>query len=360
MKKRITERLFNDDSFWNQPIPENVELSPESDRYIEMLEQIEGMKGFNINVHEWTIPVYYADKDTPRYKLAPKIMDCYLSQGHLMASEKYLTDDHPKGIHESVSGGVPIPKEAEPDSEDDAHMTIIDLDERKCYDMWQIAKQEDGSWGTNAAIAYDLDGSGVYNLDDYKNVHNDESIHYYGPCRAPGVPAAAGLIMHHEIEAGQIEHKLAFACKESGLQQFVSPPAIWTDGWRPGGIPEGITMQLDPNLDIESLDLSPTGKIMARALQKYGAVLVDYCEGATFYVEGLFGKEDDRSWNGLISEDDMSTIGFENYRFIKPEKIINKGSHPIYHHLMSKNYYDYLKEVQHVSSEASPLNRIHD
>lgn len=356
MKKQYTHRFFNDESFWNQPIPENPEISEKNNEYIQLLNEIGGDQGFHINVDAWTIPVYFADKNTPVYKLNPKIMDCYLSQGHLIASEPYLNDEHPKGIHHSVKNGVPIPKEAEPDDELDAHMTVIDIDKKKCYDMWQVGKQPDGSWATNAAIAYDLEGSGVYDINEFSHVHNDESIHYYGPCRASGVPSIAGLIMHHEIEAGKIEHKLAFACQQVGLQKFTFP-AIWTDGWRPDGIPEGITIQLDPTLDIEKMNLSEAGKIVAKALQTYGAVLVDYCDGSTLYAEGLFNKDDPRSWENLLSEDDMQAIKFENYRFIKPQKIINKGSHPIYHNGMSALFYDYLRKLKHVPPSADPRNR---
>lgn len=352
MIANYTQRFFNDESFWNQPLAQRPELASENNDYSQLLKDIGGINGFHINVFSWTIPVFYADNNTPVYSLKPKLMDCYLSQGHFLASEPYLNDDHPKGIHPSVSAGVPIPKEAEPDGECDAHMTVINLDTHTCYDMWQVGKQKDGTWASNAAIAYALTGSGVYDRNDFSQVHNGESIHYYGPCRASGVPSIAGLIMHHEIASGRIEHKLAFACQQVGLQQFTYP-AVWTDGWRPGGIPEGITLQLDPALDLEKLNLSPSGKIIAKALQVYGAVLVDYCGGATLYAEGILAN-DERTWENILSESDLSGISFEHYRFIQPETLINKGSHPVYHNGMSLRYYNYLKQLGYVPANARP------
>jgi hypothetical protein len=162
--------------------------------------------------------------------------------------------------------------------------------------------------------------------------------------------------MHHEIDAGAIEHKLAFACQQVGLQTFTYP-AVWTDGWRPDGIPEGITIQLDPKLNLDELNLSPSGKIIAKALQIYGAVLVDYCGGCTLYAEGIFNENDEKTWKNILSEEDLEKIGFENYRFIKPETLIHKGSHPIYHNGMSLHYYNYLRELKTVPPSASPLNR---
>ena len=335
------KRFFSESSFWNTPIPDNPVVSAEDKHFKELLNEY---KGFHLNVDTWTIPIYYADQNTPKYKLEHKIMECPISQGHLLATQPWIDGDHPVGIHKSAQGYIPIPDEAQPDGENDAHMAIVDLSEGRVYDMWQLRKNDDGSWSTNAAIAYDLDGEGVYKLKDFANVHNNESIHYYGPCRASGVPSIAGLIMQNEIEQGKIEHKLAFACPKVGLQKFCYPPAIWTDGWLPDGIPEGISMQLSPDLDLTKFDLSPAALIVATALQQYGAALVDFSGDITLYAEGLFSKDEERSWDGILNEFSMIGIGFDNFRFIQPEEVINKGSHPVFHSGMSRLFYDYCIE----------------
>ncbi|MBN2711294.1 MAG: hypothetical protein JXR97_02530, partial [Planctomycetes bacterium] len=114
------------------------------------------------------------------------------------------------------------------------------------------------------------------------------------------------------------------------------------------GIPEGITMQLDPGLNLDSFDLTPGARQIAECLQVYGAVLVDYCDGATFYAEGLQGENDPRSWDGLLSPDGVMGIGFEHFRFLKPEQRIYKGSHPAYHNGISRKFYNYLIETKSV------------
>lgn len=40
-------------------------------------------------------------------------------------------------------------------------------------------------------------------------------------------------------------------------------------------LPEGARLRLDPSLDLDSLDLTPSEKTIARALQKYGMYLAD-------------------------------------------------------------------------------------
>lgn len=332
------ERFFSAESFWNTPISCQPEIHEKSSHFVDLLK---GNGGFHINVDEWTIPVYYADADTPRYKLNRKITKCPLSQGHLIASQPWLGNGHPEGIHPSAQGLVPIPEEAIPDGENDAHMAVVDTTTNTVYDMWQVRREADGSWSTNSAIAYDLNGDGVFDQTDLGGIHNNESIHYYGPCRASGIPSIAGLIRHYEIEQQQINHKLAFACQQVGLQEFCSPPATWTDGWRPDGIPEGIVIQLDPELDLETLGLSAAGMTVAKALQQYGAVCVDYSCQPTMYAEGLFARNEPRSWQGLLESLVVKAIGFEHYRFLKPEQTVCKGSHPVFHSGISRRFYDF-------------------
>ncbi|MEB0161112.1 hypothetical protein, partial [Pseudomonas sp. AH2 (2023)] len=58
-----------------------------------------------------------------------------------------------------------------------------------------------------------------------------------------------------------------------------SYPAQRSDGsLRPGtpnAIAEGQRFRLDPSLDVDSLKLTPLGKMVAKAAQKYGFIVVD-------------------------------------------------------------------------------------
>jgi len=336
--------FFAPDSFWNTPLAADARPDAESTRWIDLLAQsLPTPRGLHINLHDWTIPIFHADATTPRHRLHPKLLRCHLSQGHVKASQHRLTPDHPLGLHASVRGiDVPIPDHAAPDAKQDAHMTIIDLDARRVYDLWQCRREADGTWHTNAAIAYELDGSGVFRPEDIEGIANDESIHFYGPCRASGVPLLGGLILRDEIEAGRIDHKLAFACPVPGLQRHVCPPAVWTDGWLPGGVPEGCTLQLDPALDLDAFSLTPAARAIARALQIYGATLVDYAGGVTLYGESL-EPHPDRTWQGLLGEDDLFPIGLEHYRILETGPLRELGSHPVYHQGMARLFYEHIE-----------------
>jgi hypothetical protein len=173
-------------------------------------------------------------------------------------------------------------------------------------------------------MVYRVDGPGVFPLEMFARLHNGETVHMYGPSRAPGVPAIAGLTMEHELRAGEIRHRLAFASSTVALQQFVHPPACWTDGPVRGGFPEGAVLQLDPDLDLDRFALSPAGRTIARAWQRYGAVCVDGCGGNVLYAEGLYGHPG-RSWDGVLTSRDVEALGYDHFRVLFMENVIRKG-----------------------------------
>ncbi len=339
----ITCPVFSPDSFWNTPIPAGAPTAADSDRWLRLLHEFQpGNTGLHINLHAWTFPVFRADAGTPRRQLHPKLLRCNLSQGHVKTVEKRLGSRHVLGLHPSVKKGVPVPKGAVPDKEADAHMCVIDTDARRAYDLWQCRQEEDGTWLTNSAIAYDLDGPGVFTREDIADIGDDESVHFYGPCRASGTPILAGLILKQEMESGRIAHKLAFCCPVPGLQRYVSPPAIWTDGWMPEGLPEGSLIQLDPALDLSRFSLSPAARVVTRALQEYGAVLCDYGGSASLYGE-LLEPHPGKTWRGSLGEEDLFPIRFEHFRVLESDRVQAGGSHPVYHCGMSALFYDYIR-----------------
>ena len=219
---------------------------------------------------------------------------------------------------------VPIPDKALPDPEVDAHFAIVDRENNMAWDMWGFRTRADGSFESNTGMKYRLDGDGAFKTESFE-IKNGESVHFHGPSRAAGVPAIAGLIMYDEVMSGKIGHKLAIATRFAAFQEFVYP-ASWTDGYTKGGIPEGAVIQLDPNLDLSIFELTDGELVVAKALQEFGAVVVDVAQGTPLYAEGLWGHPD-KSWKGILHEWDkgICTIPIENYRILKVGETIKKG-----------------------------------
>jgi hypothetical protein len=107
--------------------------------------------------------------------------------------------------------------------------------------------------------------------------------------RACGFPLVAGLITVAEMQQGSIEHALAIAYPHI-RSRYYTPPASTaqptTDqalGTR--GVPCGGHIQLDPAIDLNTLGLSVSGMIVARALQKYGAFVGDFSGAVSLYAD---------------------------------------------------------------------------
>lgn len=320
-------RFFHDSSFWNQPINVDAPVDPDSRAMLNFLAKHDA-RGFWINLHSWTIPIYEVDASTPRKKVRRRIQ-AGRSEGCLERSIPYLHPQHPMGhgrefASDAQAGLIPIPTYARPDPESDSHIALVDWANGWIWDMWAARIGPDGEWECNSGMKYRADGPGVFDRADF-DVHNGESIHPYGPARAAGVPILAGTIMHDEVAAGVISHKLGFATQAAAFQRFVHPPACWTDGGWPEGLPEGAVVQLDPAIDVEQLKISRGAKIVARALQIYGAVNVDVCGGHALYGQGLRNDPRGRTWDGLLTENALVGLGFENFRVLKMENVIPQG-----------------------------------
>jgi len=66
--------------------------------------------------------------------------------------------------------------------------------------------------------------------------------------------------------------------------------------------------------------------VVARALQKYGMVVVDFARGQPIYAEGLWGYPN-KSWEGKLRQWDggINDIPYKYYRILKIEDPVFKG-----------------------------------
>ncbi len=97
---------------------------------------------------------------------------------------------------------------------------------------------------------------------------------------ATGLPLIGGQITAEELQRGEIDHVMGIALVETANWDVVSWPAQRSDGWNMGTpgvglIAEGQRMRLDPTIDVDSLDISPVAKTVAKAAQIYGFVVWD-------------------------------------------------------------------------------------
>jgi hypothetical protein len=220
-----------------------------------------------INIDDYSVPLYWADASTATFTVPADIggMGWSSSDGF------------------NATATVPIPADAAPDPQSDAHMLIVDRARSLEWGFFN-ATHSGNSWNCKLCATADLNGTGTRPAE----ATNPTWYTSHGP-RACGFPLIAGLIRTEEIEAGAIEHALVVAYPHIRAGMYTYPAstaqAKVNEAIKTRGIPCGGRVQLDPSLDLDALGLSQSGKIIARALQKYGAYVGDYSGSMSLYAE---------------------------------------------------------------------------
>lgn len=312
-----TIRFFSDSSFWNQPIAKDAEIDKRSDYWISLLERDPSGENFGLNIESYTIPIYEVDSTVKCVKI---------NQIKHRVKKDGTVGTHYRQSERFSAVGFPIPKNMFPSPGTDKHVAAFNRDRNLIWDMFLVRKDINGEWESATGMVYPLDGLGVFNREDF-NVEIGTSIHGHGPGVAAGIPIVAGVIRYDEIENGSINHRLAGALRFVAYQEFVFP-ATWTDGNFEGGIPEGAVIQLDPVLDLSKYNLTKEELIVAKAMQEYGIVIVDFSVGSTIRVEYLDGLAG-RSWKGKLrgwnEPGGIKSIPVSNYRVLKVGEIQKGG-----------------------------------
>lgn len=266
--------------FWSA-LPQDPTLDPQSAAYIQDLLKGTSQTGLDIATTSYNVPIVRPPSGTARVtvKLA---MD---------------SPAHPLGT-------VPIPDSARPAQGTDGDLVILDTDNNVSYEFWQMQRIGNG-WQATEAVTFDLQGDGIN--------------HAGSGVRATSLSLLLGLLTYDEVSGGgPIQHAIAWA-SDRASNQFYTSPAASSDGNQPGGdpasLPEGARLQLDPGLNVGALGLSPAGQRIAEALQLYGMFLVDLSADSTLIAEDLDGTG--KSWDGLLSFDEIHKIPASSFRVVK-------------------------------------------
>ena len=281
-------RPFSSDSPWNTRIPAAAAADCDSPALIADL----ASRGpWLINIKDWSIPVYFVDAAaTPRHDVGDLRPGIY-------------------GAGFAFPRRIPIPTGAiaSPPVGDhsDNHLCVIDRALGLEWGMWAARQDATGRWFTGLGAVTDLNGTGVAPpwFDGPRELDSHRA-------RASGFPLIAGLIRVDEIKAGRIEHALAFAYDHCRTGLFV-PPASTSqvtqlDAVDSRGIPMGGRLQLDPTWDVENSGLTRAGKIIAHALQEYGAYCSDYAGANVLYAENSPAAVP--AWAGVLATHDLAMI----------------------------------------------------
>ncbi|WP_434390673.1 hypothetical protein [Melittangium boletus] len=197
----------------------------------------------------------------------------------------------------SRSGSYYIPATAPIATGSDKHMHVVQPGRKTIDEAWSTTRQSETAYRVGRHHTIDLYGTGI------------------GPrngVRAYGGSAIGGLLREWETNpshpkyTGKIQHALAVAvdrvqlyysggtsgydAKGYGTAKGYVWPATEQD-WGSettykGQVPMGAYFAIPPSVDLDTLGLTPQGRMVAEALRDYGAYVTD-ATGATvaFYVE---------------------------------------------------------------------------
>jgi hypothetical protein len=185
----------------------------------------------------------------------------------------------------NATGTMPIPDGAQPDPDSDHHILIIDKLLMKEWGCWNMMKESSG-WHAGLCATADLKGTGVRPIAE-----GNPTWYTSHGARACGFPLVAGLIRTEEIEAGKINHALVVAYPHIRAGLY-TPPASTAQAkngngaQKDRGIPCGGRIQYDPSIDLDTLDLTRSGRIIMQALQEYGAYVGDFSGAMSLYADG--------------------------------------------------------------------------
>lgn len=295
-------RPFTDASPWNTPIAADAPMRSDSAALIDHLSTSSAWPGLSVSIDPWSVPLYYVDSSVP-------LVPVHAGLSNEGAPHTFMW---------------PVPADAEPAPELDGHLLLVDRATGRSYDFYQASRAGGGGWECTLCATSDLNGSGVRppkgGPTPWYESHGS---------RACGFPLAAGLVRVEEIRAGRIEHALVLGYPGIRQRWFTSPASTGHPAngivSPDRGIPCGGRVQLDPSLDLGSLGLSPAARVIARALQEYGAYVGDFSGSINVYADGSPDARASWSSGDLLSTDDLSGIPLERMRVVEWGTLTSDG-----------------------------------
>lgn len=276
----VGSRLFSASSWRNLPLAPDAPLDPDQGAIARLQQQL-ALHPAWLNTREWSAPVYIASANQPRRRVQ-------------------VETDHEHDLWRDW-GDVPLVKDATgappADGWDDRDPLWLRINRGPYTDRSLVVYQPatDSLWEFIHLVKR---GDSFYAADGGKVTNVSENMGAWDPwpsglphgTTGAGLPHMIGMQTIDEVvRKGSIDHVVSMVVPHAtdvdpGNRNpdylGVRPPATRSDGDRnpllfPDAIAEGTRFRLPASLDIDALDLTPYGKILARAIQRYGAVVVD-------------------------------------------------------------------------------------
>jgi hypothetical protein len=121
-----------------------------------------------------------------------------------------------------------------------------------------------------------------------------------------------------EIEKGAIEHVLKISVNTAGVDHVFPMTGSDGDSHDQAAPPEGARLRLKLSIDLSSVSLTGPERVIATALQKYGAVIGDQSGGPVgLKVENTVAEGQGHLWEGVLEPDSLADFTLADYEVIE-------------------------------------------
>jgi hypothetical protein len=242
-------RFYAADSFWNTKIKRHAKVDADSKAIIAKSVLPYVSVSHVTDTDAWGIPLAYSGADSENYAVGCTKYGCNID------------------VH------FRIPRYARQNSGTDGKLVVVDPSTNTELDMGRASYDPvSDAWTTESRYTTPSDGWGAMcGLGQ----HCDGVL-------MSGIDQFGGIIRPEEIAQGHIDHALALAIPYWRDAKFVCP-AVKSSGHGyddTAALPEGAHLQLSPKLDVDAQTWPAWEKVVARAMQRYGAYVVDAGSGA--------------------------------------------------------------------------------
>lgn len=241
------QRFFGRASVYDKSV-RGASIASNSAQTVSVLAGDARVKGAFVSYDIWNVSFYRVPAGTARVSV--KFADCFASGGV-------------PPVFTAAMSSVPIPVNAVPALGDDKALSIYDPSTDQLWEMWRAERTSAGwqaCWGgrldrVSSHPGYFANGTGA---------------------AGSGLAMAGSMVTMAEVKAGRINHAVSLVVP-TVREKVMSYPAQRTDGvsTNPNAPMEGQRFRLDPSIDVNSLNLTPFAKLVARAAQEYGFIVVD-------------------------------------------------------------------------------------
>ncbi len=266
--------FFGPDAFFNQRVDDESRLDRDSHLYASELQRQVREDSATVAIRRYSVPIRRVGSKQPRVR---------------------VTIDAPGAQRlQALMASVPVPAHAAGAAGTDGALAIYQASTDTMWEFWRFTTEDDGFHADWGGRVEGVDSSPGYYRSLLDPATGDALEKPFFGVNATHTNLLGGVITVPELRSGRIDHALALAIPRARAGVWALP-ATGTDGAEASGsaIPEGARFRLDPDLDIDRLDLPPMTEMMARAAQRYGIVVVNTAQSVAFVSEDPAGRASD-------------------------------------------------------------------